>query len=189
MDLKIEKPSQPVFVAVKVNPPERFGGAMGTATALEPISCKSCKEHFTPNHKLRIFCSDKCKYRYRDQQPKKREYDKKRQRELFEAGALKYQVPRWPKQRAEYFGVDFEPIEPEEIFERDGWICGVCKEPVDSSLSYPDPMCASMDHVIPWTAGGSHLKSNVQCVHLTCNFQKGSKLPENLKIGARRDRG
>lgn len=59
-----------------------------------------------------------------------------------------------------------------EIFERDGWTCGLCDTPVDPLLSHPDPMSASLDHVVPIAKGGGHVRANVQCAHLRCNLSK-----------------
>ncbi|GAB2767869.1 hypothetical protein GCM10027090_41530 [Sinomonas soli] len=77
--------------------------------------------------------------------------------------------------------MEYEPIDPVKVFERDGWICGICGGAVDSALVYPDPLCASLDHRIPWTDGGSHLMENVQCSHLVCNLRKGSKSLEDAR--------
>jgi len=33
-------------------------------------------------------------------------------------------------------------------------------------------MSASLDHILPFAAGGAHLKANVQCSHLRCNIRK-----------------
>lgn len=64
----------------------------------------------------------------------------------------------------------------QEIFERDGWVCGICGVPVDSSLKHPDPRSASIDHVIPLWAGGPHTRDNVQLAHLECNVEKRCRL-------------
>lgn len=65
-----------------------------------------------------------------------------------------------------------ENFRDREIFDRDGWICGICKEPVDRLLRHPDPFSVSLDHVIPLCAPQSpgHIRSNVQCSHLYCNI-------------------
>jgi 5-methylcytosine-specific restriction endonuclease McrA len=60
------------------------------------------------------------------------------------------------------------------VFERDGWTCGLCSEPVDPALSWPDPQSASLDHVLPLSRGGSHTMANVQLAHLGCNVEKGA---------------
>lgn len=56
-------------------------------------------------------------------------------------------------------------------------ICGICGQPVDMSLKYPDPMSKTVDHIIPIAKGGhpSDL-SNLQLAHRWCNRQKSDKL-------------
>lgn len=59
-------------------------------------------------------------------------------------------------------------------------ICGICGKPVDKRLKYPDPMCATVDHIIPIDKGGHPSDiSNLQLSHLTCNRQKSDKLIES----------
>ena len=62
-----------------------------------------------------------------------------------------------------------------EIFERDGWVCGICHKPVDKSISCPHPQSVSLDHIIPLSRGGSHSRANVQCAHFGCNSRKRNK--------------
>lgn len=71
---------------------------------------------------------------------------------------------------------DAERFDPQEIYERDGWICGICHQPVDSKLVYPDPMSASLDHIQPLALDGKHRRDNVQCSHLICNLSKGARV-------------
>jgi 5-methylcytosine-specific restriction endonuclease McrA len=110
------------------------------------------------------------------------EYDRQRHREGYASGVPAYNRPRKPRTRAEFYGVRYEPIDPVEIFERDGWTCGICREPVDRSLVYPDPQCASLDHIIPWSAGGAHVAENVHCTHLRCNLKKSSKPLDSVLV-------
>lgn len=63
-----------------------------------------------------------------------------------------------------------------EVYERDGWVCGVCGGPVDPQLAWPDPMSVSLDHVVPLSKGGPHCRENAQCSHLVCNTRKGDRL-------------
>lgn len=59
-----------------------------------------------------------------------------------------------------------------EVYERDHWFCGICGLKVDRTLAWPDPMSASLDHIVPLSHGGSHTLDNVQCAHLVCNTRK-----------------
>lgn len=62
-----------------------------------------------------------------------------------------------------------------EIFERDDWMCGLCREAIDPSLKWPEPLSASLDHVLPIAAGGEHTRANTQAAHLICNVRKGAR--------------
>ncbi|MCI1635195.1 HNH endonuclease [Bifidobacterium sp.] len=63
-----------------------------------------------------------------------------------------------------------------DIYERDKWHCGICGLKVDEDLAYPDPMSASLDHIVPLSKGGMHTRKNVQLAHLRCNVSKGDKI-------------
>lgn len=65
-----------------------------------------------------------------------------------------------------------ERIDPQRVYERDGWICGLCSVAVDPALAYPDPYSASLDHIMPLSRGGHHTYANVQLAHLWCNVAK-----------------
>lgn len=67
-----------------------------------------------------------------------------------------------------------EPIVAREIFERDGWRCGLCQKKVDKRLKWPNPRSASIDHIVPIKDGGQHVRLNVQCAHLRCNSSKNA---------------
>lgn len=73
------------------------------------------------------------------------------------------------KARARRFGVAYEPINRFDVFERDGWLCGIC----GGSVSRDD---ASIDHILPISKGGPHSLGNVQCAHLLCNSKKGARV-------------
>lgn len=87
--------------------------------------------------------------------------------------------PRWQVnqfiKRAKRFGRSWERIVPSEVFERDGWACGICGGAVDKFLAWPHPLSASLDHVLPLSRGGNHTHDNVQCSHLSCNSKKGNR--------------
>jgi 5-methylcytosine-specific restriction endonuclease McrA len=72
-------------------------------------------------------------------------------------------------------GVESEPYTHGEIAERDGWRCQLCRKPVNPRKRYPDQMCASIDHIVPISHGGTDVRANVQLAHLFCNMSKGNR--------------
>lgn len=66
-------------------------------------------------------------------------------------------------------------VRPRSVYIRDGWICGICNNPVDRNLYHPHPMSVSLDHIIPVSKGGGHTYDNLQCSHLICNIRKSNK--------------
>lgn len=77
--------------------------------------------------------------------------------------------------RAKRYGLTLGKFTYLEVFERDGWVCGICDGPVDRELRWPDPWSPSLDHIVPMARGGQHLLENVQCAHLRCNISKGAR--------------
>lgn len=98
--------------------------------------------------------------------------------------------PWSPRRREAYhrrlarkFAPGSERVNRLEVFERDEWACAICNTQVDPTLSYPDPMSASLDHRIPLAKGGEHTYNNSQCTHLFCNESKGARLIAELRQG------
>ena len=62
-----------------------------------------------------------------------------------------------------------------EVYERDGWVCGLCTLPIDRDLSWPHKWSASLDHVVPQSHMliPDHSASNLRAVHLQCNSMRG----------------
>lgn len=69
-----------------------------------------------------------------------------------------------------------ELVSSARVYERDEWVCGICRTPIDRLAEHPDLMSASVDHVIPISRGGKHSMANVQAAHLVCNLRKNNKL-------------
>ena len=81
---------------------------------------------------------------------------------------------RGHQRRAQMRGGEVEKFLAIEIYERDAWMCGICREPIDTALVWPAPMSKSLDHIVPVSRGGGHVRDNVQASHLVCNMRKGS---------------
>ncbi|MCH8949668.1 MAG: HNH endonuclease [Chloroflexi bacterium] len=62
-----------------------------------------------------------------------------------------------------------------DILERDGWHCQLCGLAISKVVKYPDPMSASLDHILPLTAGGHHIAANLQAAHMGCNAAKSNR--------------
>lgn len=69
-----------------------------------------------------------------------------------------------------------ETFAPLDVHTRDDWTCQLCQRPIDPEVTWPDPMSASVDHVVPLSRGGQHSMINVQSAHLSCNSRKGDKI-------------
>jgi 5-methylcytosine-specific restriction endonuclease McrA len=78
--------------------------------------------------------------------------------------------------RALKVGATAEKFAAREVFNRDGWICGICTEPVNPSLLYPHRLSVSLDHIVPLSLGGTHTRDNTRCSHLTCNVTRGNRV-------------
>lgn len=82
--------------------------------------------------------------------------------------------------RARKKGVEVEKFSNQEIFDNCKWICGICGKSVDKNLKFPHPESQSLDHIVPISKGGGHVKSNVQLAHLGCNMKKGANSTPTL---------
>lgn len=157
--------------------------------------CKRCKKEYKP--KLRtesFFCSRTCKDLYRREEEKRVRVASKPERVCVgceniipktaradkkwcsEECSLKARSHTMNIQRRIRTSEDVQEFKRSEIYERDGWICQLCKKAVNPKLTFPNPACASLDHVIPLSRGGGHKTTNVQLAHLRCNTSRGNKV-------------
>lgn len=73
------------------------------------------------------------------------------------------------------------------IYERDGWTCQLCGDPVDWTLDPFDPWAATLDHIVcqAWTDEPDHSPSNLRLAHRWCNSLRGDEShPEALTLFA-----
>lgn len=131
------------------------------------LSCIQCQTEFTVGKvtkELRLlrlsgFCSIECNREFRHLRDADTKY----------RGAM--------RQKAKSFGVEFEEeITRRLVFEKANGICYLCKSNThfENSDEY-SPLLATVDHVIPWTKGGSHTWNNVELCCLRCNIKKKNR--------------
>jgi hypothetical protein len=58
------------------------------------------------------------------------------------------------------------------IYQRDGWTCHICGDPVDRDAVVPDLAAPVLDHVVPLARRGRHEESNLKTAHFYCNSVK-----------------
>lgn len=120
----------------------------------QPKACDCCGQAFLANGRRSRYCSAECFAANKNR------------------ANWKHLVARRTRLR-EAFVEAFDRL---EIFERDGWICQICSEPVDRGARFPDPNSPSLDHIIPIARGGKHSRANAQTACLGCNVRKGDRL-------------
>lgn len=86
--------------------------------------------------------------------------------------------------RAKVWGVETELVIAREVFERDDWICHLCREVIPEALrttrvlgSKYEPLAPVIDHVIPLSKGGPHTMNNCRAAHWSCNARKFNIVP------------
>jgi len=60
------------------------------------------------------------------------------------------------------------------VFERDAYMCWICNQRCDASLTVPHRLAATIDHLIPQSFGGNHDLDNLATAHLHCNSSRGA---------------
>ena len=121
---------------------------------LRVVVCDFCERSFVGDGKRSRYCSSEC----------------------FDANRNKANWKYVNKRRALLREALVESFDRVEIFERDDWVCQLCGTPVDRLATFPAPLSASLDHIIPISRGGTHEPGNAQCSHLRCNVSKGARM-------------
>lgn len=112
-----------------------------------------------------------CSTHYNQRQPTRHAAHHNRNAERKRATDLSHHKRR----RAVLRGADAELIDRDDIARRDHWTCWLCRKLVDPTVKWPDVMCASLDHVVPLSAGGDHHTANVRLAHFLCNVRRGDR--------------
>lgn len=160
------------------------------------VSCQQCSCTFEAQKRDAVLCSSTCANKWRDAHNEVRcsELDCDRgvrakglcnmhwRRKAREDGRetadgwTERRKANYQKRRAQKLSLPADAIRPMDVYERDEWTCGICAQRVDRTLAYPDPLSASLDHILPLSRGGHHVLENVQLGHLSCNVRKGARV-------------
>lgn len=87
-------------------------------------------------------------------------------------------VQRRSKRLREVF---VEYVDTIVLADRDSWICGICKTPIDPDAQWPDRGYRTIDHVVPISLGGVHSYANTRIAHHGCNSARGAARGEDLE--------
>ena len=91
-----------------------------------------------------------------------------------------YELDRGHMRRVKIRDTAIEFVCRVEIFERDEWTCQLCLRPIDRSAAWPDKGSPVIDHVLPISKGGAHVKENIQTAHAHCNAVKSNRTEDEL---------
>jgi hypothetical protein len=133
----------------------RFREIAAAKKDLTPHLCKQCGVLFVAQYGdgRRVFCSRQCSVRA---------YRQKRGSDSHRARARRY-------------GVAYEPVIPNRVFDRDGWRCQICgKQTPQSRRGSRYPNAPELDHRKPMSKGGAHSYANTQCTCRACNGAKNN---------------
>lgn len=61
-----------------------------------------------------------------------------------------------------------------KIRERDGDNCWICDNPIDFDLPRDHDEAGTLDHVVPFSRGGSNLLENLRIAHRICGDRRGA---------------
>lgn len=71
----------------------------------------------------------------------------------------------------------------DQVGERDGWVCYRCKRTIDTTLRYPHPYSASLEHIVELDRGGHPLHpDNATVSHLHCNNSAGATYGNTTRV-------
>lgn len=158
----------------------QFNGSKRSKPQKEARYCKECcAEMGVDRHGAARYCSKDCAKKSKKApdvlSPERREARRiyKRAYRKTEAGKERHRIEKRLR-RAKRTDAYVAPVVRAEIYKRDGWICGICREKVNPKFVVPHPLAKTIDHIVPLAKGGTHEPKNVQLAHFICNSLKGA---------------
>ncbi len=77
---------------------------------------------------------------------------------------------------------DGDTIGVAQLGRRDNWRCHLCGGHVPNRPYQARDNDPTIDHLVPVSAGGAHVWSNVALAHNKCNWERGATAPAQLRI-------
>lgn len=109
--------------------------------------------------------------RYRRQNPEKVRLKERRRQALYPE-KIREKTRRRMMRKAGLPSVRYREV---DIFQRDGWVCQLCLDPVQPELRFPHRFAPTIDHRLPISLGGHDVPDNVQLAHSIRNSKKGAR--------------
>ena len=137
-------------------------------------TCRACGKEFTPPQKLQGHCgAEMC--RLISAQLLKAEAKKRwRATPGGEAARKRDKAKRVERERAAGMPQHYEWKKlRQSVFDRDDWVCYLCGDACERDAEPGTSFSATADHVIPISAGGLTVLTNLRTAHFLCNNLKG----------------
>ena len=172
------------------------------------LDCETCEKHVKTVFKHQRFCSQKCRLRHNQKKKVERYWASRPKIKKWICGWCNEEM-WWPtdyngacayhdhcrkeakkaenrKKYAKRRGAQIsgEKFSHETIAARDNYICYLCGDEVDMTISRLDNRGATLDHVIPISRGGVDSLENVKLTHRVCNMRKSNRLLEEVLLDA-----
>lgn len=163
----------------------------------KPASCVRCRSQFIPNTQSQRYCGSECRHAdvndahvpaepaYSNCIECGNEFRSIGPRHKFCGRACYHAAckrdPRYiecrriqdSRRRARKRTTQTEPISPTAVFERDRWVCHLCrKKTLKSKRGTAHDRAPELEHIISLSDGGTHTWGNVACSCKRCNHEK-----------------
>lgn len=151
----------------------RLMRSIGKACAIHFFQCSVCGKIFSSRRGgKRTVCSRRCRWRRTWEGIKA---DPARMERIREKSR---------RRRASMAGAQLGPnlLLMPGIYERDGGRCAICHRKVSLRVRWPAPLSATLDHIVPLSAGGSHTIENLTLAHLGCNLKRHTRGAAQLRL-------
>jgi hypothetical protein len=163
----------------------------------ESRSCKHCSSPFDTSRTRHVFCSQACREKHRQQRKRKGP----RQLRLIPCMACGVPVMsigvrthcadcrkthqaainrrKNSKRKGASIGIHYTV---NEIGDRDGWRCHLCRRKINRTLPGTDELGPTIDHLIPVAHGGVDERENVAIAHRSCNVKRQDRGAVQLRL-------